>query len=280
MVALRERPLRGVARLVARRVQNLVDAVLKALLHGAPGLRLELLLLRLLDQAPDILLRLCDDVVDGFHRRFVRDGVPDANREAVLEQPVVDERLGLGEEDASCGGAPLAPDDVDQRPPSRPERLFAQRPHQEPPVLDEHFGVARRKVGLVGILMPRRLAPNVDVGEDEVEHLLPCPERARLQDCWRRDFAVPILHPHQDVHKDVFFDERVALRDDAAPEQGVLHDVHDGLVRLRAHNHLWHHHQLLNLRLGLERLREVHVHLVAVEIGVVRRRDGEIEPKG
>eukprot|EP00959_Pyramimonas_sp_CCMP1952_P413652 8667311-Pyramimonas_sp.AAC.3 len=59
-----------------------------------------------------------------------------------------------------------------------------------------------------------------------------------------------------------------------------LHDAHDGLVGLRGDNHLGHHHELERLRLGFYALRHMHVHLVAVEVGVVRARHRQVEAEG
>ena len=46
---------------------------------------------------------------------------------------------------------------------------------------------------------------------------------------------------------------------------------------LRRHDVARHHHDVLHLGARLVALRDVHVHLVAVKVGVVRRRDRQVE---
>ena len=63
-------------------------------------------------------------------------------------------------------------------------------------------------------------------------------------------------------------------------KQRILHNTHAWLVALWRHDLPWNRHDLLDLGLRLERLRHVHVHLVAIEIGVVWRSDGKIKTEG
>ena len=64
-------------------------------------------------------------------------------------------------------------------------------------------------------------------------------------------------------------DEHVSLGHHAAGGEGVLHDTHHGSVALRGHDVPRNHQQLLNLRLRLEALGHVQVHLVPVKVSVV-----------
>ena len=55
----------------------------------------------------------------------------------------------------------------------------------------------------------------------------------------------------------------------AAGSKGVLYNAHDRPVALGGHDVTRHHQQLLNLRLCLEALGYVKVHLVSIEISIV-----------
>jgi hypothetical protein len=93
VVRVFERGLRLPPRVVPRLVQDLVDLVLERLHHRPPRLRLELAGLQLLRQSLDLGLGALDRAGDDGHGARVGDGVPDADREAVLEQPVVGDVL-------------------------------------------------------------------------------------------------------------------------------------------------------------------------------------------
>jgi len=63
-------------------------------------------------------------------------------------------------------------------------------------------------------------------------------------------------------------------------EQRVLHQPHARLVGLRRDDLVRHGHELGHLGRGAGRLHQVHVHLVAVKVGVVRVGSREVEPEG
>lgn len=64
-------------------------------------------------------------------------------------------------------------------------------------------------------------------------HLLAGPQRARLEDGGHGDLAVPVLDPQQDIHEQVLLHEGVALGEQPAAQQCVLHDAHHRLVALQ-----------------------------------------------
>ena len=55
--------------------------------------------------------------------------------------------------------------------------------------------------------------------------------------------------------------------------------THDGSVRLRGEDEPVHLQHLPQLGLGLQRLGDVEIHFVAVEISVVGRRHGQVHPE-
>lgn len=72
-------------------------------------------------------------------------------------------------------------------------------------------------------------------------------------------------------------DEGVPEREEHYAEKRVLHYAHDRLVVLWGHDLARHSHDLFDLCLCLVALRDVHIHLVAVEIGIVRRRHTQVK---
>lgn len=75
----------------------------------------------------------------------------------------------------------------------------------------------------------------VDVsGNDEREELFAGPHRFRLNDGRNGELSVPGGQEHDEGHHVFLRQEDVALRHLAHRRQRVLHDTHDGLVRLRS----------------------------------------------
>lgn len=74
-------------------------------------------------------------------------------------------------------------------------------------------------------------------------------------------------------------DKSVSLCEEQTSQKRVLDDSHDGLVRLRIHDLFGHEHDLLNFCDGFVALWHVHVHLVTIEVCVVRSSDTEIHPE-
>mmetsp|Transcript_15235 Transcript_15235/g.35012 ORF Transcript_15235/g.35012 Transcript_15235/m.35012 type:complete len:225 (+) Transcript_15235:3832-4506(+) len=82
-----------------------------------------------------------------------------------------------------------------------------------------------------------------------------------------------------EVHQQILLDERVAPREATRAEQGVLHDAHHRLVALRRNNAARNVHDLARFGPRLHRLHDVQIHLVAIEVGIVRRGDGQVHAK-
>ena len=143
-----------------------------------------------------------------------------------------------------------------------------------------HLRIVDAKVLGVVVLEPARLAPHVDVRHDQVDHLLARPQRLRLEHCWQGHYPIPILKPHENGHKHVSGDKRVAAGHQAAPQQRVLHNADDGAVGLRRDDIAGYRHNFLELCSRLRGLWHVHVHLVAVEISVVGRGDRQVKSEG
>ena len=78
-------------------------------------------------------------LADDLHGLDVSHCVPNANAEAMLQQPVVGHILALAQEGASCVWALLHPDDVDQAAPGCPQCLLADAARHQFTILDEHL---------------------------------------------------------------------------------------------------------------------------------------------
>ena len=75
------------------------------------------------------------------------------------------------------------------------------------------------------------------------------------------------------------FEECVSFRHLSDGAQRVLHDAHDGSVGLRRDDHAGHGCQLSDLGTRLQRLGQMKIHLISVEVSVVRSRDTETQAR-
>ena len=141
-----EKLLGGRAGLVARLVEDLVHLVLERLTERVARRGHELVVVRLLDHVEHALLGLLDRVLDARVRLRVGDGVADADRVALDEQPVVDHRLNVAVEFAALFVAVLHEDQVEQRAGRRAQRLLAQDARDQLAVVHNHLFYKRINV--------------------------------------------------------------------------------------------------------------------------------------
>ena len=59
-----------------------------------------------------------------------------------------------------------------------------------------------------------------------------------------------------------------------------LYDSHDRSVRLRGHDQAGYEGELQNFRPSFHTLGKVQIHLISIEIGIVGRCHGEVQPEG
>ena len=80
-----------------------------------------------------------------------------------------------------------------------------------------------------------------------------------------------------------FLQEHVPLCHLSGGSERVLDNAHDRTVGLWGEDHAWHHHHLLDLRLCLQALGNMEVHLVPVEVRIVgcgNTGEGRSEERG
>lgn len=77
-----------------------------------------------------------------------------------------------------------------------------------------------------------------------------------------------------------FLDEDISLGELCRGGEGVLYDPHHRAIGLGGKDVTRHHQYLLKLRLRLQALWHVQVHLISVEVSVVGCGDGEVESEG
>lgn len=95
-----------------------------------------------------------------------------------------------------------------------------------------------------------------------------------------RNRSIPVWNPHHDIHDLISIQENIPSADFVDPAKGILDNTHKRTVLLGRNDIQRDHAELADLRSGLFRLRNVKVHFVAIEIGVVRRGDGQIQSEG
>ena len=113
-------------------------------------------------------------------------------------------------------------------------------------------------------------------GYDEGEELLARPQGLGLEDAGHGQLSVPGGEEHDERHHLLLVQEHVSLGHFTDGRQGVLDDAHARLVGLRRDDLARSQVNVENFRTSLHRLGNVQIHLVAVEIGVVRRRVAQI----
>ena len=175
VVGVVQRVLRRVTGVVTRLVENLVNLLLERLLSRHARLHLELALLVNAHNLLHVGLGLGDGVVDVPHGPVVGDRVGDADGEAVVEQPVVEQPLHLRHEIARRRRTPLLPDGVDQTTAAASHRLLAHDAGDQFTSLHSNADVFHGKVLVVGVASPRGCFDDVDVWGEHGEHLLTRP---------------------------------------------------------------------------------------------------------
>ena len=143
-------------------------------------------------------------------------------------------------------------------------------------ILDEKTTVFEWDVSVLVVVAQNVQARWKSHGDD----LLSCPSRAWLEDSRVRQKAVPSWNPHHGVHDFLLRKHGVTSGELVNASHGVLDETHERAVLLRRHNVERNSTEVHDLSTGLVRLRNVQVHLVTVEIGVVGCGDGKVHAEG
>lgn len=215
---------------------------------------------------------------------FVRHTVCSSHRERVRHQPVVYNTLSDSHE-LVCGiRTDIQPNRVDQTTGTRTHHFFLESAREQLSLPDYHRGVI--SVPQAVLALPNF---NCDLfGNDHAHDLLASPKRLWFEDCRHGKFSglqliVPLplallaVDPNDQVHHFFSGKEGVAHGEEIDAQQCILHDTHDRGVVLRGNDLLGDVGDVLQLRNGLVRLGNMHVHLVAVEVCIVWSADRQVE---
>ena len=285
-IGLVETRLGRLTGVISRRVQNPVDELLETLNHGTAGLRLKVTTLSLTDKVKHLHLSLVDGGLNLAHRVDIGDSIDDANTETALQNPVVHDDLDLVHEALILLPPSIEPGGVDETAHTTANILLIDRALDELTLNDRNFiivcveGVGQSfAIGTLGRTVVG-LALEVDLGKDERDDLLASPQFLWLEDGRGWNAAIPVRHPHEQVVNEISRHEHVALGHLLYGEERILHDTHDGTVRLTGNDDARTKHHLLGFGTGGETLRDVKVHLITIEIGIVRTSTTQVETEG
>ena len=285
VVELCQGPLGGASCLVSGVIEDSVHHILEGLPQRVTRRRLQLVLVRLLDDLVHVLLGLRDSVQDVSVGGGVGNGVTDTDAVSLNHQPVVDHGLDVSVEETIEVVTHLQLTHVHQGAGRSSQSLLAQDASDQFSILDEDSGVSGGDPVIGSSILVIRMdgvePHTVDIaGDDQGEQLLPGPKGLGLQDCGDRHLAVPAGQEHEQVHHGFLVNEDVPLGHLPDGGEGVLHNAHDGLVALRGDDLPRRDMDVLNLGSGLHGLRHVEVHLVPVKVSVVGRGVREVHPEG
>src|SRR6266704_1253884 len=269
----------NLAGLVPRASEDLHRLDLERLLERAPGHLLELPALVRFHEALDFLDRGLEDVRN-LLLRFLGDiFVVDAGREASdHDRPDRHLRRLVDEHPRRVG--PVVPGEfVDDLSLERPDRVLVDRPRADHALLDDDEGVF-----LLQFLQPdvafrrdRRLERHAQIfREDRGEQGLAGPELLPPSlDVGGRKVADVDLS--QDVRDLLPRELALLVRQEERPGDVVVDASDDRAAEPRGEDVLLDPHEDARLGAGLLALQDVQVHLVPIEVSVVRRTDREIE---
>ena len=121
--------------------------------------------------------------------------------------------------------------------------------------------------------------------------LFSCPHRFRFYDSghWQLarqelvisvSFALLAFDPNYQIHGFFSCQEGISHGKQIDSQESVLDDTHNRRVVFGSNDLFGHVCDMFQFWGGLIGLRNVHVHLITVEIGVIGRADGQVQPEG
>ncbi len=228
--------------------------------------------------------RLLQPLRDLLLPRVVEHHVGDADVVRAVEEVRARHALRVAEEAHDRRAAAHAAERVDDAPAPRPGVRLLERAAQELAGAHEHRLLGDRAVRRRE--PPRRL--HVQLGRQELGEQLPAgPEPlggaagAPADDQGRRrERARAVARRPDEAAGPRAVEDGAAARHEVEADEPVLHHPHHRLGRLRADDLLRHRHQRRALGARHQALRHVQVHLVPVEVRVVRRRRRQRQAEG
>lgn len=284
IVELGERSLGGSSSFVTGVVQDSVHLILEGLPEGVTGRGLQLVTVSFVNNLYYLVFGFLDRSNDVGVGLGIGNGVTNSDGMAFDQQPIVDHGLDVAVEATVHLVAVLQLGDVKQGSESGSKRLLAQDSHDQLSLLDPDPGVSGRDpvVGTAVLIVRvgRVEAGTVSAaGDDQGKELLSRPQSLGLDDGGNGELAVPGGKEHDQVHHLLLVQEHVSLGHFTDGGQRVLHNTHAGLVGLGGDDLPRSQVDVQNLGSGLHGLGDVQIHLVAVEIRVVRRGITQVHPE-
>ena len=160
---------------------------------------------------------------------------------------------------------------MDHRPCTLSDKLLVENPTEQLSFLNAELFIIHVPVGLPQIFVLDSSFCVNWLGDDHTHDLLASPEFPGLQNGRHGQLTRELVIPHHQVHDLGLVQKRVSLSKQATAQQRVLHYTHNGLVGLGSDNLLGHMGQEPQFRNSLVRLGHVHVHLIPIKIGIIRR---------
>jgi hypothetical protein len=221
----------------------------------------------------DLILLHRNSLFDLFNRAFVWNRITDTNTEAVVKKPVVNNSLATIEECHGCIRTQFVEYNVDNTTASCSNVLLRQETKHQLSTSHQKAIVFKWRI-LMSIIRHMQVD---DLRNNHADNLFSSPSRTGLDNGWLGDYTIPFRNPKQDVHQLLLCQEHISPTHLVHTSQCILHDTHERTISLRRNDIERNHAELHDLSSSLLCLRNVQVHLVAIEIGVVRRSDGQVQ---
>lgn len=232
--------------LIGHRLHQRVDLVFELFAIRTTRIIAELSGMNALEKLVDLATRFRNGFIDELISGNIRHEVTRTDREARLQVVLRDNRLHVVDELGGCLGVHVIED-----------------------------GVNRRR----GCTLLERTLDELTVFHDGTRSLEAHERECHGDELGTRELTLRnrTTNASQDIESDVLGNDDVGLRDAIGARHRILEELDDGRVGTRANDLANHARELTKLRSSRDALRDVHVHLVTVEVRILRTRRRNVE---